>query len=900
MAYIGIDYGTSNSSVAIYNKSNIIVAPNILGERTTPSLVSFPKNSNKVYVGEDVLDQKLEDTTLIYDVKRFIGLNYNEFQKKKFAKYLNYDVINDGGIPKIKVIFNGEEKLYTAEEISSLIIKKIIYNAEQYLENSCNINTSIDKAVITVPVHFSDNQINGIYKAALDAGIKITRVIKEPTAAALAYGIGNDLIPNKESNNIDCFSSIQSDFNSIKEESKKNEENVMIFDLGGGTFDITLLNIKKIEENIVNFDIQGTNGISNFGGSDFDNKLVDYCIKAFCKKTGKEEDFIRNNLKAFKRLKVKCENAKKLLSISNESIINMDNFDYKEDIPIKITKSHFEEICSDLFEQIKMTIKELFSESPIKYNDIDSIILVGGATRMSGIKKLLKNIFEDENKIKDSINPDEAVAIGAALEAAKIEEKNKINFILQDIIPYNLGISTANQNINEINKGEKMYIMIQKFTKIPWESKEKAFKIDLTKEKPDIIVNIYEGNKPYVSENSKLGSLIIDNINKIGIFEFKLKFYIDVNSKLIVTLKVDSLNITKTEEIKKGVTNAVLDTNKKKILIFKNIKKSTIKSIIESINSIESKIKSSTGIKKFENLKNCSKKYEELIEYYMNFSNNNDFVFEKIFLNTKELFQRYIELLNSKDIIQIDVGEIINKIKGFMNNLISFSGYITTLFDLFCKLGNNCKNEFYGIFKNYLELMVEEGNNRAKEKKFNRYYSKLYFEKAFFACKEYMSNDDLKIIERELSNKIKELNQVIENKLKQINSFAFLVDYLAKEKAFLFGSTGYTQKYKEIEKLKCPEKLKEEELEDLLDLFQNMANTYNFKERNIGHAYCLANIIKINYIISRNTDLTKLDDYIEKLEIIMSERKDEKYEWYNDIKEIIEEIRKKENNHLNK
>jgi hypothetical protein len=148
--------------------------------------------------------------------------------------------------------------------------------------------------------------------------------------------------------------------------------------------------------------------------------------------------------------------------------------------------------------------------------------------------------------------------------------------------------------------------MIRKFTKIPWETKEKVFKVELTKEKPDIIVNIYEGNKLYISENSQLGSLKIDNINKIGIIEYKLKFYIDVNSKLIVTLKVDSLNITKTEEIKKGVTHAVLDSTKKKISIFKNVEKNTIKSIIESINSFESKIKSSTGIKKFENLKNCS------------------------------------------------------------------------------------------------------------------------------------------------------------------------------------------------------------------------------------------------------------------------------------------------------
>ena len=891
MFHIGIDFGTSNSSVAIYYKSNIIVAPNIIGERTTPSLVSFPKNSNKVYVGEDVLDQKLEDITLIYDVKRFIGLDYKEFQKKKFSKYLNYNVINDGGIPKIKVLFNGEEKLYTAEEISTLIIKKIVYNTEQYLDNSYNIKTSIDKAVITVPVHFSENQINGISKAAFDAGIKITRVIKEPTAAALAYGIGDDLIPKNESL-VASIVSISDKVPSVNDGSKKVEENVMIFDLGGGTFDITLLNLKKTDENMINFDIRATNGISNFGGSDFDNRLVDYCVKIFCKRTGKEEDFVRNNLKAFKRLKVKCENAKKLLSVSNESIINMDNFDYEEDIAIKITQSRFEDICSDLFEQIKKTIKDLFIESPKKSEDIDSIILIGGATRMSGIKKILKNIFGDENKIKDSINPEEAVALGAALEAAKIEEKNKINFVLQDIIPYNLGISIANQDINEINKGEKMYTMIKKFTKIPWETKEKQFKVELTKENPDIIVNIYEGNKPFVSENTKLGSIIKNNINKIGTIEYKLKFNIDVNSKLIVTLKIDSLNITINEEIKKGVTHALLDTSKKKILIFKNKERNTIKSIIESINSCETKINSSTGIKKIESLKNCSKEYERLIEYYLTFSNNNDFVLEKIFLNTKELFGKYIELLNSKEYNNINIGEIINKIKSFMKNVISFSGYITSLFDLFSVLGKNCKNEFYEIFKNYLELMIEEGDNRTKIKKFSRYYSKLYFENAFFACKKYIDNDEFVPIDRELCKKIKELYQIIKSKLKQINSFAILIDYLSKEEKFLFGSTGYTKVAKEIEKLNCPKKIKEEELEDLLDLFQNMANTYKYQEKNLGHAYCLANIIKINFEILKNKNLSKLYDYIEKLENIMSERKDEKYEWYSDVKEIIKEIKK--------
>ena len=227
-----------------------------------------------------------------------------------------------------------------------------------------------------------------------------------------------------------------------------------------------------------------------------------------------------------------------------------------------------------------------------------------------------------------------------------------------------------------------------------------------------------------------------------------------------------------------------------------------------------------------------------------------------------------------------------------MNNLISFSGYITSLFDLFCKLGDNCKNEFYGIFKNYLELMVEEGNNRAKEKQFNRYYSKLYFEKAFFACKKYIKNEELDIIDRRLSNKLKELFQSIEKNLNQIDSFAFIVNALAEEKEILFGSSGYTKAIKEIEKIKRLEKLTIEELEDLLDLFQNISNRFQFKEKNIDQAFCFANIIKINYKILKNKNLSKLEDYIEKLEIIMSEKEDQNYLWYIEIKDIIKEIKK--------
>ena len=887
--YFGLDFGTSNSSIAFYKNSNITVAPNRIGERATPSLVLFSENSKDIFIGEDVLDQNLEGATLIYDVKRFVGLSYEQFKKKKFSEHLNYTVIDDGGKPKIKVKYNGKEELYTAEEISSFIIQKIVYNAKEF------IKTSITKAVIAVPVHFSENQIDGICESAKGAGIEITRVIKEPTAAALAYGMGKDLIFDNSSINNDICSSFASN-NEVAPSpiaKSKVEENVMIFDLGGGTFDITVLNIRKLNEKELNFDIRATNGIPEFGGSDFDNKLVDYCVKKFCQKTNKKEEFVKNNIKAYKRLKVKCENAKKLLSINNESIINMDNFDYEEDIPIKITTSQFEDICYDLFEKIEFKIQELFdkSESPIKKEEINSIILIGGATRMPGIKKLLKKIFKDENKIKDSINPEEAVSIGAALEAAKIEESQRINFTLQDIIPYNLGIAVANQNINEINKGEKMYTLIKKFSRIPTEQlKEKSFEVNLSKESPDIIVNIYEGNDPYVSGNCKLGFIRIDNLKSIGKIIYKIQFCVDVNSKLRVNIKIDSLGINQTKEIEKGVTHAFLDKKNKKISICKSKQINTISSIISNIDFYKSTINSSIGPEKYEKLKECSNEYEDLINNYMKFANNNDFVFEKINLYTKELFKIYIELFNSDENIKDEVSNIITKIKGFMKNLISFIGYVTCLIDLFSDL--RMKEYFYKILINYLELMIEEGNNRSKIVKFRRYYSKLYFEKAFFVYKKYIKNEEFKIIDYGLSKQLKKLYQDIEKNLNQIDSFAFLINSLAEEKKILFGSSGYTKAIKEIEKLKRLELLTTEELEDLLDLFQNMSNTFQFKEKNIGQAFCFANIIKINYKILKNKNLSKLEDYIDKLEIIMSEREDQNYQWYIEIKDIIKEINK--------
>ena len=338
------------------------------------------------------------------------------------------------------------------------------------------------------------------------------------------------------------------------------------------------------------------------------------------------------------------------------------------------------------------------------------------------------------------------------------------------------------------------------------------------------------------------------------------------------------------------MTHAFLDKKNKKISICKSKQINTISSIISNIDFYKSTINSSIGPEKYEKLKECSNEYEDLINNYMKFANNNDFVFEKINLYTKELFKIYIELFNSDENIKDEVSNIITKIKGFMKNLISFIGYVTCLIDLFSDL--RMKEYFYKILINYLELMIEEGNNRSKIVKFRRYYSKLYFEKAFFVYKKYIKNEEFKIIDYGLSKQLKKLYQDIEKNLNQIDSFAFLINSLAEEKKILFGSSGYTKAIKEIEKLKRLELLTTEELEDLLDLFQNMSNTFQFKEKNIGQAFCFANIIKINYKILKNKNLSKLEDYIDKLEIIMSEREDQNYQWYIEIKDIIKEINK--------
>ena len=652
---LGIDFGTSNLCAGIYMNGILKIVPNKIGERITPSVLLFEDNGSPL-VGEEVINKNPDNTNdLIYEIKRFIGLNYKEFEEGDFKKFLNYDVKNIDGIPKIKINnIKGKEEYKSAEEISSYILKKIITSAEDFYDNETGEGIKIRSAVITVPAHFNKYQKNAMRLAALKAGIETTRIINEPTAAALAYGIGKDLIPknpvNSQSENV--FSSILEENDNevapLPDRINKTEEKVFVFDLGGGTFDLTLLNIKKINDDHLVFEVILTNGDIHLGGSDFDNALIDYCIKDFCKKNKNDEKEVKNNKMALKRLKIKCEDAKKILSIKNETKINIDNFFGEEDFCIKITIDLFEKICEQLFKKIRNIILEALNDANKTALEIDKIILVGGASRMCGIKNLLKKIFS-ENIIKDDINPEEAIAIGATLEAAKIEIKDKMNFVLQDITPLSLGIGVFNLNTKEYKMGDLMLVIIEKYKKIPF-SNEVSFVTKINENNKKISLNIYEGNKENVKKNIKLGEIITDNITQNGLVEFKVNFNIDVKGELTVSITNSSLGIFK-EKTFDNISHGYLDEQTKRIKYTSNKNRNkmlkSIYSYVENISKIKIDIANSMNNYKEQipNIIECCKNYEELIDKYTIFLKNNESLLEKIFIYTKELFIQYSQLV---------------------------------------------------------------------------------------------------------------------------------------------------------------------------------------------------------------------------------------------------------------
>ena len=478
------------------------------------------------------------------------------------------------------------------------------------------------------------------------------------------------------------------------------------------------------------------------------------------------------------------------------------------------------------------------------------------------------------------------------MEAAKIQIKDKMNYYLKDIIPFNLGIAVHNFDINDPHE-EIMDVIIQKFHKIPCR-KEKRYKTILSDKTPDIIVKIYEGKDyKYLHKDGLLGTVIIPDMGKRGTFRYKIILDIDINGKLTGYLQSDELNINKEIEFTKKNHMAFVSINK--IKIANNKKLGTIASATQNIqNKKEIILKSQDINEKLDNLIYCSEILEELIYNYNFFAKRNESLYEKIFLLTKELFEFYIEIIK---IQKEEANKIITQIKERMLNLIIEPDYLEILMKELKELKSTSINEFFIIFCDYMEMLNNEGIKKLSEGKYGRYFAKIYFEKVLFGIKNFVTEEDLNLIKISIKEKYNAEKIKNEKELKKINSFYLLIDSLAREIKYLPAFDQSTVVAKKIDAFKEKQaqnkEISKDEAQEIIDIFQNMIDYLDKNQDSIHEAYCLANIIKIKFEILQIQDYDYLGYYIERFNYIIKGKVVYDYKWYQDIKKIIDLIMEK-------
>ncbi|CAH1439572.1 unnamed protein product [Lactuca virosa] len=526
---IGIDLGTTYSCVAVWKNNRIEIIPNAQGYRTTPSCVAFVDAAR--LIGDGAKNQAaINPANTIFDAKRLIGRRFSDSKVQDDKKLWPFKVIEGpSDTPKIVVSYKGKAKEFLAEEISSMVLGKMKEIAESY------VGKPVKNAVITVPAYFNDSQRQATKGAGTIAGLNVISMINEPTSAAIAYGLEESL--------------------KMKEKEKK-KKNVVVFDLGGGTFDVSILTM--VEGDVGTFEVKAVAGDTHLGGEDFDNRMVDHCVREFKRKWKKD---LTPNKKALGRLRCACEKAKRILSSDTLTSIELDCLHEGIDFSMKFSRAKFEDINMDYFDRCIKTLEACLSDAKIKKPEVNEVILVGGSTRIPKVQCMLQKLFYQKELYK-SLNPDEAVAYGAAVMAAKLSgnsDKRCQDLVLLDVTPLSLGIEV---------RGKKFNVVIPRNTPIP----TKISKIYCTTKDNQSCweIMVYQGERAKSTDNHLLGMFRISGIppapkgvvNTIACFEIDASGILTVTAGILSTGKMNKLMITNEnrrlskQEIEKMVKDA--------------------------------------------------------------------------------------------------------------------------------------------------------------------------------------------------------------------------------------------------------------------------------------------------------------------------------------------------------